>query len=147
MLGKACKLFQTEVRKPCKRLSVGGNLTNTHGWESAPCVKSNESLCTLSLSELSESQCLEELSFSFLPIPQPLPTVSFTVTAASLKPSREMPCEKQVLTIFSPRTKIFRLFRERPSLEYTAPYGKILSQSGAPSFTEKTSGELNWELS
>ena len=122
---------------------MGGNLTNTHGGESAPCVKSNESLSTPSLSELSESQCLEELSLSFLPGPQPLPTVSLTVTAASLKPSREMPCEKQVFTIFPPRTKIFRLFREWPSLEDSASYGKILSQSGAPSFTGKMSGEMN----
>lgn len=79
--------------------------------KSAPCVKVNESLSTLSLSELSRVQMK---SCHFLSIPQPLPTVSFAVTAASLKPLREMPCEKYVFTIFSHRTKIFRLLREWP---------------------------------
>lgn len=79
---------------------MGGSLTNPRGWKSAPCVISNNPLCILLLSELSGSHHLEELSFYFLPTPQPLTTVSFIVTVPSWKLSKEMPCEKWVFTIF-----------------------------------------------
>ena len=139
--------FQTGATKPHERLCMGGSLTCRPGWNVLCHLQGSSAILHFPAFAALSSHCLEELSFYFLPAPRPLTTASLRVTVSTSKHSRDMPGEKLTSYIFfSPRAKIFRVFRKRPSPEDAESCGMVWSQSGAPGCAERMSVELDGVL-